>query len=323
LIAIVAIVFVGRLHDSNNEEGLPKTIIITGCDDHYVPLVNGLIDSIEEPARANQLDIGFLDFGLSDDHRSEIGRRGILLTTPEWDFDPTLFTRQPDNHFKAMTSRPHLRKYFPGYDYYLWMDADTWVQDWSGVRLYLSSAETFGFAATPEVDRSYAAGYRGITVISWRRQCFARCFDVRVADKLALFPMINSGVFAGRADAPHWDLWSRILSEIFRAKREPYFFSEQTALNFVIRQAGIRTAFLPSICNWMCNRAMPVCSEDAVELYEPNPPFQRISIVHLTNIYKNGKVRLATTSGKVCFRSLRFGGYDDARIGPNVPLPKI
>jgi hypothetical protein len=93
---------------------VPKTIIVTGCEDHYVPLVKGLIDSIEGPARANQFDIGLLDFGLSDEHRSKIEGRGISVITPEWDFDPALFITRPGNHFKAMTSRPHLRKYFSG-----------------------------------------------------------------------------------------------------------------------------------------------------------------------------------------------------------------
>ena len=225
---------------------LARTIIITGCEDHYVPLLAGLIGSIEGPARTNQIDIGLLDFGLRDECRKEYARRGVAVVTPEWDFDQSLFHAPPADYFKAMTSRPHLRKYFPGYDCYLWMDADSWVQDWSGVELYIASAEAYGLAVTPEVDRSYAPIYSSkMAVIQWRRECYLRCFDEDVANRLALYPTINSGVFAARADAPIWDIWSHTLGQIFQAKHEAFFFAEQSALNAGIRLNGLRTAFLP------------------------------------------------------------------------------
>ncbi|MGH6976466.1 MAG: hypothetical protein ACREED_05505 [Stellaceae bacterium] len=30
---------------------------------------------------------------------------------------------------------PFLRRYFPGYDVYLWLDGDTWVQDAEAIEL--------------------------------------------------------------------------------------------------------------------------------------------------------------------------------------------
>ena len=287
-----------------------------------MPLLDGLIKSIENPARSEQFDIGLLDFGLSDEERGAYQRRGILLVTPGWDYDPSLFRTPPKDFFKGMTTRPHLRKHFPGYDYYVWMDADTWVQDWSGIKLYLSSAETHGLAATPEVDRSYSPVYGNFSVASWRHNCFVRCFNAQVASQLALFPIVNGGVFAARADAPHWELWANVLGQIFADKREAFFFADQTAFNAVIRRRGIRTALLPATCNWMCNRALPTCSDDGIELREPHPPFQRISVVHLTSNTKNGVWPLPTASG-VRSRSLRFGGHDPAQAGPDVVLPEV
>ena len=300
---------------------MARTILITGCEERYVPLVAGLIGSVEDMARAHQVDIGLLDFGLSDETREAYTRRGIKLVTPEWDYDLKLFGTPPPNFFKAMTSRPHLRKHFPGYDRYLWMDADTWVQDWSAVELYLASAESFSFAITPEVDRSYMPNYSNDSVIGWRHGCFLRCFDANIANKLALYPTINSGVFAATANSPVWDSWSRTLGQIFATKREAFFFAEQTALNATIRQNGLRAAFLPSTCNWMCNRALPHCSEDGMELCEPNPPFQRLGVIHLTSNTKNGTWPLATVKGGTHMRSLRFGGHDKLRIGPDIVLP--
>lgn len=298
--------------------------MITGCEERYTPLLAGLIGSIEGPARAHQIDIGLLDFGLSAECSSAYARRGVSVVTPEWDFDPSLFSTPPADYFKAMTTRPHLRKYFPGYDCYMWMDTDTWVQDWSGVQLYLASAETFGVAVTPEVDRSYASLYSPtMTVMNWRRECFLRCFDETIADKLALYPTINSGVFAVKANSPVWDIWSRTLGRIFAQKHETFFFAEQTALNAAIRLNGVRAGYLPSTCNWMCNRALPVCSEDGTELREPNPPFHRLRVLHLTSNTKNGTWPLSTVTGATRPRSLRFRGHDSAQVGPDIALPQI
>ncbi len=276
--------------------------------------------SIESTAISENIDLGLLDLGLNNDQTATFKRRGISVVAPEWDVDLSLFHVRPKNFFKGMTARPHLRKYFPGYDVYLWMDADTWVQDWSGIRLYISSALTHGLAATPEIDRSYSSTYGNLSVISWRHNWITRCFNTQVANKLAAFPIVNCGVFAARADAPHWDFWANILAEIFKHKREALFFAEQTALNVVIRESGIATALLPAICNWMCNRALPSCSDDGIELREPHPPFQRIGVVHLTANTKNGIWQLATTNG-VYSRSLRFGGNDVTQVGPDVTVP--
>ena len=111
-------------------------------------------------------------------------------------------------------------------------------------------------------------------------------------------------MFAATADSPAWDGWSRTLGRIFATKREAFFFAEQTALNATIRQNGLKPAFLPSTCNWMCNRALPFCSEDGVELCEPNPPFQRLGVIHLTSNTKNGTWPLTTVKGGTRTRSL-------------------
>ena len=58
-----------------------------------------------------------------------------------------------------------------------------------------------------------------------------------------------------------------------------------------------------------------------MELCEPNPPFQRLGVIHLTSNTKNGTWPLATVKGETRTRSLRFGGHDPAQIGPDIVLP--
>jgi hypothetical protein len=298
-----------------------KAIVITGVDSAYVPLANGLLSSLKDGAAADSIEIGVLDLGLSTNHLEDFKQRGLNVVAPDWDYDPNIFRTKPSSHFKAMTARPHLPRHFPGYDIYMWLDADTWVQDWNTIRCYLASAERTSFAVAPECDRSYSPFYRNGHFSGWYERCLKYCFNDSFAHQLSYFPVINSGVFAAKASAPHWQEWSRVLGEILKLKREAFFFSEQTALNAVVRAAKVPTAFLPSTCNWMCNRAMPMCSEDGKLLLEPNPPFQPLGIIHLTADSKNGRWPVSDTGGKVHSRSLRFKGYDEVQVGPDVAWP--
>ena len=299
---------------------MSKTIIISGADKGYADLLGGLLGSIETRARDAGIDIGVLDLGLEAPLSTSLKERGIAAITPDWDYPLDVFRLKPPNIFKAMTARPHLRRHFPGYDMYLWLDADTWVQDWTAIELYMDAAGRSGFAATPEADRSYDAYFNTGSVFDWRFNCFRTCFDEETARQLAPFPIVNCGVFASRADAPHWDAWSRTLGKCLEKLGEAFFFAEQTALNEIIRRSGCRTAFLPSTCNWMCNRALPLCSPDGAVLIEPNPPFNRIGIVHMTADTKHGQKKLRDVNGHSHFRSLRFDGHADTVAALNVNL---
>jgi len=281
-----------------------KIIIISGADSAYSRLLSGLLASIENHARIDKIDIGTFDFGLDGVFKMSLKRRGLSVVAPDWDYPLKLFREKPPAYFKAMTTRPNLRRHFPGYDVYLWIDADAWVQDWAAVRLYVDAALRSGFSATPEVDRSYSEHYASGPVIRWRYDCYRTCFDTAVAERLSPLPIVNCGVFAARVDAPHWDVWSRTLREIFERLKEPYFYAEQTALNYIIRNSDFETAFLPSTCNWMCNRALPLCSEDGAILLEPQPPFNRIGIIHMTADTKTGEEKLPDINRVVHIRPL-------------------
>ena len=51
--------------------------------------------------------------------------------------------------FKAQFARPFLPRHFPGYETYLWIDADAWLQDWRAVELYVAAACGDRLAITP------------------------------------------------------------------------------------------------------------------------------------------------------------------------------
>jgi hypothetical protein len=285
-----------------------KTIIISASDARFHPLLEGLHHSIRADARRDGMDLGVLDLGLNEEQRRALDAEGTLLRTPELDHDPAIFRIAPRPTFRAMTARPHLPKYFPGYDVYVFLDADCWVQDWQAVRLYVTEAQRVGLSVTPECDRSYTPFLVGMSVQEWRYQTFLTCFGEVLAKELSQFPMINTGLFAARADSNVWASWAEVLGNLLKALGEPFFYAEQTVLNALIRKGLVAAAYLPARCNWMCNLAAPMCSTDGKILCEPQPPFEPLGIIHLTGPNKTEAVTLKDVTGGTHSRSLRFQG---------------
>jgi len=284
---------------------MARIALVSASDAKFFYLLEDLLASIKDGAKRDGFDVAVLDVGLTNDQRATLERGGVAVIEPVLDYDVSFFKTAPEPFFRSMTARPHLPHHLPGYDVYVFLDADTWVQDWEAVRLYVSSAMAKGLAITPEVDRSYGVLFDPVTVAEWRLKTFQRCFDEKVARNLAVFPMINSGIFAARADTPLWEKWSNLLGHLYKAIGEPFFFAEQAAMNALIRSEAVSAALLPSRCNWMCNRAAPV-TRDGTIFCEPQPPYAPLGIIHLTGPDKDRVVELVDLDGSKRARTLRF-----------------
>jgi lipopolysaccharide biosynthesis glycosyltransferase len=285
----------------------PKTIIVSAANQAYWPLLSGFLNSIDKRRRGAGMTIGVLDLGLAGDQVERLRQYGAQVVVPEWDYDTSAFTTPPPPYFKAMTARPFLPRYFAGYDVYVWIDADCWVQDWHAVRMLCASAEAEGFAIVPELDRSYTPFLSsGGTFHDWTRSCFATCLGEDEAARLQPYPLLNCGVFAATNDTPIWALWSKRMADVLARVRQPFFFAEQTALNACIREANVPVALLPARYNWMCSRAFPCVGADGKALVEPQPPFEPLGIIHVAAGAKQGIWPLAGVDGRIHHRALTF-----------------
>lgn len=287
---------------------MARIVLVSASDAKFFYLLEDLLASIEAGAKRDGVDVAVLDVGLKPAQRAKLEQRGIIVRTPKLDYDISFFKTAPESYFRSMTARPHLPSHLPGYDIYVFIDADAWVQDWEAVRLYVTSALLKDVALTPEVDRSYGVLFSPDTVAEWRLKTYRRCFEEKVAISLAVFPMINSGIFAARADSPVWEKWSNLLGHLYKHVGEPFFFAEQAAMNIMIRSEQISASLLPSRCNWMCNRATPVLRKNGTVLCEPQPPFVPLGIIHITGPDKDRTAEMADENGRKAWRSFRFQG---------------
>lgn len=287
-----------------------KAIAITGGDANYFDLMRDCIGSLQATPEGKAMALGILDCGLTDGQRAWCRERGAILVEPIWDFDFPGREKLKDG-YKALTARPFLPRYFPGFDLYLWIDGDCWVQQGDALALFLTAARTGALAAAPEIHRSmrhYRHAWTEFSTINGA--AYEKAFGKETADRLIRYPLINAGVFALSDRAPHWRGWADVLGETLQRSAD---MTDQIALNALIYDRGFSCEPLPSQCNWPVHHATPFWDADRSLFVEPAMPYEPLGILHLT-IYTK---RLATLdvrelggerAGQVRARSLRWPG---------------
>ncbi|MEG4336974.1 glycosyltransferase [Microcoleus sp. D3_18_C2] len=282
-----------------------QIIIITAADANYFELVQGTILSVREKPEGENVAIGFFDLGCTPEQLHWLKTQVNIIQKPDWDFDFSGRNEAP-HYLKGLLARPFLRRYFPSFDIYLWIDADAWVQDWQAVELLVKGAAKRGLAVVAELDRGYYLAYGKLP---WYWQFVYRdyqaAFGEEVAQQLHSYPTINAGIFALQKDAPHWEMWAEYLAE--GLQRHVSLMTDQIALNRLIYGTEMfdKTEMLPARCNWSCNFGLPVWDKHQACFVEPYLPQEKIGILHLTG-YKHDLVKLATTDRNQIEISLRY-----------------
>jgi len=279
--------------------------IVMAADSGYAHLLKGLVQSLRALPEGKEAKLCLLDLGLNEEDREGIAGEFEEIVKPDWDISFDGQETKP-GWFKAMVSRPFVPKHFPGYDVYLWIDADAWVQTWEAPDIYLKTAWRGKMAVTPEIDRCYKSHNK------WQRprwrtltfKEFQKGYGWKTANKLGRFNVINSGVFALRGDAPHWDRWADSLTTAL--KKTDSTLVEQTALNHAIYSYDLPVGLLPAWCNWVCVDAPPMLDEQVGMFVEPEPPHHPLSILHLLGPVKNTVFDIETTEGKTVSRMLHY-----------------
>ncbi len=253
--------------------------IATGADAKYFPLLERCLKSIRAKA-APTLPLHVFDVGLERAQRAAIRPLVAGIIEPGWDFEFPGRAETPGYH-RAQTVRPFLPRYLPGHRVLLWIDADAFLQDGAVLDLFVRATEGGRLAIVPELDRSYRNlfhaydEFQGVIRASYRE-----AFDAATADALARLPLLNSGVFALEAEAPHWQAWAETLGAALQRTRN--FLTEQAALNYVVHKLGLPAHFLPARCNWICHHAAPRWDEALGLFTEPLLPHAPLGIVHQT-----------------------------------------
>jgi len=292
--------------------------IVSLADSNYFELLCELIDSIKSFEESNNVAICVLDAGLSDNQKNILLKKVDTIKKANWDIEVPSYKVIGKEWLKSQVSRAFLPKYFPGYNKYLWIDADAWVNSWETIELYFKGSDNNKLSISTSADRAYGR----VLKVDWLIGGFAKVksqnykhakssgFSEKIAREVALKPHLNIGVFCLEATASHWDVWKKNLK--IAVKSGKIFGSEQIAMNVTIYIDKLDVEILPAYCNYTLIDGMKFDTKrnTFVEAYLPN---HKIGIVHLAGKHnnnirmnKNHLIEVTTLEGKIIKKSARF-----------------
>src|SRR5437764_6600756 len=134
--------------------------LVTGGDSNFFPLLQDLIRSIRDKPLRQEVPIYVLDAGLTPPQCDWLAQQQARTVAVPWPYPIEVPAPQ-----RMLAVRCMIPMLLPEHRVYVWLDGDTWVQDWEAIEVYCRVAEDEQFCVAAEVDRSFnAAGIRSFHV---------------------------------------------------------------------------------------------------------------------------------------------------------------
>jgi hypothetical protein len=278
-----------------------RAIVVTAANETFFDLLDELLLSLERAEDAPPLEVGCLDLGLSAHQVSNLMARGVHVVQPATGL--TMRGQPVGPTALSYLARPYLPDNFPGYQVYVWLDADTWVQRGRALVTLINAANEHGAAMVREDDPTYKSN---LGLFLWKAKHYLFGYGPWRGARLLFSRQINNGVFAMRADAPHWAVWRHEYQAALMRTNLPAPH-DQFALNAAVHLGGAHTRFLPATFNWICDLSKPDWDEDASCFCSPGSARLPIEVIHLAGPIKNQTVTIRTTRGRTLHGMLRYG----------------
>jgi hypothetical protein len=281
---------------------MPKRVLaISSADAGYFELLRDMVLSVKRQPGLPPFEFAFFDLGLEKQQldwlRGHTDR--ILAPRPHFDLSETAATPL----LLAFLVRPFLPTYAPGFDIYLWIDSDVWLQSPAALIAMIDGAEQHGMAIAHENEAAYRFQP---WLFLWTAKHFLIGYGPARGAWLLSRPHLNAGIFAIARDAPHWQAWAdRYRAAVERTGRlTPH---DQFALNQAIYQGHLDAAILPASANWICDRGVPMWSDEANAFCEPYAPYRVLSALHLAGPAKRTTYEIRRTGGGSFETMIRYG----------------
>ncbi|MEZ5658184.1 MAG: hypothetical protein R3E83_06535 [Burkholderiaceae bacterium] len=270
-----------------------KTLLASAVSGAFFDAYHDLLDSLDALALSDEFAFGTIDLGLTGAQRTMLADRGAIIVTPAWPISPP--SRQNRIEHLAHVARPFANRIFPGYSRYVWMDADMWLQDAGAWTALIEGADAIGMAAPSEDSPAY--GPVPWPEHFWLMRRLLRAYGPMTMLRLMNRPMINSGMFALRGDAPQWQQWQQETHRVVR-RTDRAIAADQIALFRLVHDARMKVSLLAPRHNWICSRALPVWDDRRAVFVTPQEPAAVITVMHNTTPSRHRRFSVATTSGQ-------------------------
>ena len=274
---------------------MKKIAIISGADKNYYPFLKNLIMSLEKTKCLEIADLCILDVEKNSIYLEEVSN--YIHKTKKAKFSLKLSFSGEKSWFKLLTERPFIKDYFPGYEKYIWLDADTEVLSIDAIKNLIEATNISELAIAPEVSESYVFNntkfgiqkiFSSIYKISgWSFKNYNKYFRKGLGEELFFKPLFNNGVFCLKSESTLWNLWKEeYQGALDKAKSSYGIKTDQLSLNKIIYENFTKVSILDSTNNWIIQKAEDLIKVDNLFL-TPSFPRRKVNILHYTNLSHN------------------------------------
>jgi hypothetical protein len=260
-----------------------RVMIVSGSDSVFWPIAKGCVDSLGRAAdHDSKLFLGFLDDGLEPEQIEYLTSKRFTVEPTRWCLGiPESFQKGfPGSRVKV--SKTMLPDIFPGFDVYIWVDADAWLQEESAISELVQGAMTNEVSLVSQRNPKYSVMQY---VNLWRVSVAKQYFGYGAALNVLFKPYFNSGVFAMQSSSRVWSAWQSAWRSAI-AKRKQYRVSDQAALNHVITTQKVKIARFDATYNWACHLAQPYWDSQSSK-WRTSENGELIKVLHMTHTTKS------------------------------------
>ena len=291
-----------------------KNLIVSSADQKYSHLLFELYKSLG--TILDYCDFAIFDCGLKKETIEFFKKNNVQIKKPEWEFQIPSYKIRGREYLKVQFSRFFMENYFPGYNNYIWLDSDTWINCKDSFDLYIQGSNKTGFAITPQVDRAY----KKLIDIRWflnfptkinsiNYKNITKSISTKLGKKYAGYATLNAGCFSYNINFKGMKNLRNNLDKSSQKGR--VFGSDQVALALTQYEDKIKFELLPAYCNWLCETVFPKFSTKINKFVEPFIPNSPIAIMHLAGLDEDRKIEriyheINTLEGETIKKSLRF-----------------
>mgnify|MGYP001272698143 FL=1 len=271
---------------------MKKNVIVTGSDKKYYPFLKNLINSLINSNSLDICDLCILDVEDNSQYLEELNSK--ITKKKKANFNLNILFKDRQDWFKLLTERPFMKDYFPGYDKYIWMDADTEVLSNDGIKNIIDACDDKDLAIAPEINESYVFknskfGIKKIfksyyKISGWSFKNYRKYFSDRIGEDLFFKPLFNNGIFCLKSTSKIWDLWkTEYQGALNKAKTSYGIKTDQLSLNKIIYENFEKISILDSTNNWLVSRSEKIKRINN-DFFTPSFPNRKINILHYTQL---------------------------------------
>lgn len=292
-----------------------KITIVSGGNTKYFQLLKELAHSVRDKPEGKDINIVFLDGGLSKEDIDYFKNLNINVINPGWCNSLAERRAKGRDFLKINIAKLYLDQLISNTEIIIWVDADAWIQNFEFINLYDLVARKKKLAIVSQASRLQPQH------IQYRKWFFHQLVELRnilyknarrsglklsEIKSLQARPTLNAGSYALHIDAPHWKQFRFWQNEILKKGR--LFTSDQLAMGLTIYHDNYSYEALPDICNYMGPWRFSNEDNVFVDYYAPYNP---VSVMHLAgqDLHRSDldhKVDILDLDDKKIQKSLRY-----------------